>query len=137
MIENLDKMPEHQRLQVLQDTADSVEETTYYRPLTSEDLDGKREQLAENSIKLSELEDEKKAATDSFKGQMKPLANANSKLLREIKSRQEQVKGTLYHLMNHDSGFMESYDKTGVLIATRRLTPKEKQKTIFNISKAS
>lgn len=134
MFDKIQEMPQHLRTQFLEDNADKVEETSYYRPLTEDDLHDRREVLADNSIKISELTDEKKAMTDEFKGKMNPLINANKKLLKDIKSRQEEVDGILYHVRNYDSGFMETYDDSGAIVATRKLRPNEKQNTIFNIA---
>lgn len=43
------------RITELRDTADKIEQTTYYRMLTPEELDVKREELAEAAIKLSDI----------------------------------------------------------------------------------
>jgi len=125
------------RLQTLQDTADKVEETNYYVPLSHEQLDIKREGLADNAIKLSEIEDELKEIKDDFKLKIDPLKTIHKNLLTEIKTKQEFKSGKLYHLANHESGYMETYDETGILIGTRRLRPDEKQKTVFSISKTA
>ena len=134
MIENLQQMPQHQRVQILQDNADKVEQTTYQKPLTPEEMDMKREQLTDNAIKLSEYEDELTEVKDLFKEKMKPLATANKALLTQIKTKQETAEGTLYHIANHETKFMETYDQAGQLIGTRRLRPEERQAKIFSIA---
>lgn len=132
-------MPELQpkeRLILLQQNADHIEETTYYKPLTAEELDLRREELTDNAIKLSEYEDEKKEVMQEFKLKMDPLAKANKKLLTEVKTRQAEVSGALYLMANHEEGMMETYDSNGELISSRRLRPEEKQKNIFSLPKA-
>ncbi len=62
------------RKQLLEQNADSIEVTEYFKPLTNEDLDIKREQLTDNAIKLSEFEDEKKEVMSEFKAKMDPLS---------------------------------------------------------------
>lgn len=123
-----------ERVQFLEDNSDKMESTMYFRPLSQDDLDAKRELLADNAIKLDELNDEKKAANDEFKGKMNPIIHKNKALLKEIKSRQEEVNGTIFHVANHDSGFMETYDCEGDIIATRKLRPGERQSSIFNVA---
>lgn len=132
-------MPEvepKQRLMLLQQNADHIEETTYYKPLTQEELDLRRENLTDNAIQLSEYEDDKKEMMADFKLKMDPLTKENKKLLTEVKTRQAEVSGNLYYLANHEDGMMETYDENGELISSRRLRPEEKQQNIFSLSKA-
>ena len=72
-----------------------------------------------------------------FKLKMDPLKTLNKTLLTEIKTKQSTCDGILYHMANHDEGFMETYDGEGYLISTRRLRPDEKQGSIFSLAKAS
>lgn len=127
------EMEKRARLQLLRDTADKVEETKYQKPLSQDDLDLKREKLTENCIRLSELEDEKKEAMAVFKEKMNPLVGENKVLLTEVKTRQTTVVGELFHMANHQSGMMETYDEDGLLVLSRRLRPDEKQGTIMNV----
>lgn len=115
------------RLVILQQNADRVEVTTYQKPLTDESKAEKREVLTENSIQLFDLDEEKKEAVKIFKDQIDPLKKHNKKLLLEIRTGQESVNGTLFHMANHDEGMMEVYDNDGFLVETRRLKPEEKQ----------
>lgn len=125
------------RLQLLQQNADHIEETTYFKPLTPDELDLRRELLTDNAIKLSEYEDEKKEIMNDFKTKMDPLAKQNKKLLTEVKTRQAEISGVLYLMANHDDGMMETYDANGELVSSRRLRPEEKQKNIFALSKTA
>lgn len=132
-------MPEidpQQRVMILQQNADHIEEATYYKPLTQDELDARRELLTDNAIKLSEMEDEKKEIMQGFKSKMDPLAKENKKLLTEVKTRQAEINGNLYYMANHEEGIMETYDENGEFISSRRLRPEEKQKNIFSLSKA-
>lgn len=129
----LDGVPDHQRLQVLKDSADSVEETSYFKPLTQDELEAKREEYLENQIKLTTLQDELEILKDDYKIKTKPLSVQNRELLIQVKTRQMEIHGTLYHLANHETGFMETYNEFSELISTRRLRPNEKQKNIFSL----
>lgn len=126
-----------ERTMLMQENASKVEQTTYQRVLSPEELADRREDLADNCIKLNQKEDELKEIKDSFKIEMDPLKNKNKVLLTEIKTKQATVDGTLYHLANHDEGMMETYDAEGFLISTRRLRPDERQGTIFSLAKAA
>lgn len=132
-------MPEvaqKERTTLLQENALKVEETTYQKVLSPDELAARREDLADNCIKLNQKEDELKLIKDSFKIEMDPLKNKNKELLTEIKTKQSTVDGILYHMPNHDEGMMETYDNEGYLIATRRLRPDEKQGNIFSFKQA-
>ena len=133
-------MPEataKERLMILQENAAKVEQTTYQKSLTQDELAIRHEDLAKNCIKLSSIDDEKKEVAADFKAKTDPLNIANKTLLTEIKTKQTTVDGTLYHIANHDDGFMETYDNEGMLISTRRLRPEEKQTNIFSLSKTA
>jgi uncharacterized protein YaaN involved in tellurite resistance len=124
-----------ERKRILEENASSIDDATYQRPLTEDELVIKRESLADNYIKLNQEEDELKAIKDSFKKVMDPLKQANRELLNQIKTKQETVNGILYHLAQHEDGMMETYDQDGFLIGTRRLRPDEKQGNIFSLAK--
>lgn len=123
------------RLLILQQNADEIEETTYFKTLTPDELDVKREQLTDNCISLSQFEDIKKDFLSDMKIKTDPLIKANKYLLIEIKNRHAEVKGRVFHMANYEAGYMESFNEAGELIASRRLRPDEKQPTIFNIQK--
>lgn len=131
-----DVTPE-QRLQMLKDHCDSMEETKYFKDLTPEELDVKRETFVDNSIALSTLEDELTAYKESYKNQMKPLKDTNKALQTEIKMRKENVEGVLFHIADQAAGIMETYDEKGEFVSSRRLRPDEKQTKLFPLSKAS
>lgn len=125
------------RLVLLQENATKVEQTTYQKSLTQDELSARREDLADNCIKLNQIEDELKEIKDEFKSKTDPLKSTNKTLLTEIKTKQSTVDGTLFHLANHEDGMMETYDQYGYLISSRRLRPEEKQGTIFSIAKTA
>ena len=120
---------------LMQDNALKVDQTTYQKNLTPEELAARREDLADNCIKLNQFEDELKEIKDGFKSKMDPLKTANKILLTEIKTTQSTVDGILYHIPNHDEGMLETYDSEGMLVLSRRLRPEEKQGNVFSTMK--
>src|SRR5688572_2084635 len=107
-------MPElstEERLQILRNHADKVEETTYEKDLTQEELDAKREMFVDNSIQVSTLEDELNEEKSKYKGKIDPLKLINKTLQQEVKTKKQKVKGTLFHMANHDTSFMETYNE--------------------------
>lgn len=126
-----------ERTMLLQDNAAKVEETTYQKNLSQDELAARREDLADNCIKLNQFEDELKEVKDGFKVKMDPLKVVNKTLLTEIKTKQSTIDGILYHVSNFEDSMMETYDAEGMLISTRRLRPEEKQANIFSLAKTS
>lgn len=129
-------IPEKDRWQFLQDNADSVEKIGYTHRFTPEELAQKRESLAETSIKINDIEIEKKEVMESFKADLKPLNEQKKELLDNIK------KGSDYReneecvkILDHEERMAGYYNKLGELVYSRPIMPQEMQKTIFNINR--
>jgi len=129
-------LPPDELKRVLTDNADQVENTTYMKSLTETQLAERREKLVENSIQLGIMEDELDSVKAEYKIKMKPLKLDNANLLTQLKHKQAEVKGFLYHIASHEEGMMGTYDENGELISSRRLRPDEKQLHINHLSKA-
>lgn len=130
-------LPPDQRLQLLKDNCDDREETTYYKDLSQDDLDIKRESLSDNLVKLSEWEDELTDIKKEHKVKSDPLKVQNKILLTEIKTRKQEVTGVLYHIADHEQVIMETYDEQGEFVSSRRLRPNEKQPKLFPVSRTA
>jgi hypothetical protein len=124
----------NERLRVLRESAASIEQTTYRKPLTEDELATHREVFTENCIKLNQFEDELNAQKELYKAKMDPVKNVNKNILSEIKTKQTSVTGELFNVPNFDDNMMESFDGAGELIGSRRLRPEEKQANIYSIS---
>ena len=85
-----------QRKQYLADNADSVVEKTYMRRFTPEELQSRKEELANVSISINDIENEKKAALYEFKERLKPLAEKRGLLIEDIRKKAETVTGNCY-----------------------------------------
>ena len=121
----------YERLQALQLNADKVETTTYQKPLTEDDLNDRREIIADNCIKLNDLSEQKKDAVRTFKDTMDPLIQENNKILTQIRTKQVEAEGRLFHIANHESKMMETFDEEGLLVSSRRLKATEMQQDLF------
>lgn len=117
----------------LQGMAHSVEETTYFKKLSKEDLEVRRETLTENVIKLSKISAEKKDFMASLKEISKPLVVENESLLTSLDTKHAEVEGVLYHVDDQEEGVMNTYDEKGEFIKSRRLRPNEKVASMFNL----
>lgn len=129
----LESLPAAERLQVLKEQHHSAEQTTYFRPLSEEELVEKRETYFQNEEKRITLDEEMKVARSVYKKEVTTLKEENRTYMQEIRTKQEQRKGTLFHMANHETGYMETYNEQGEFISTRKLRPNEKQTNIYQM----
>lgn len=126
-----------EKLRLLKDNCDEAEDTSYVKPLSQEELDVKRESLADNCIEQARLEEELKEIKTAYKDKIDPIKEDNKVLCHQIKTRQEDATGKLFHFNNHDDGMRYTYDENGELVGTRRLKPEEKQRRMPFIAPAA
>lgn len=131
-----DSLSKSERIQNLEAMAYAIEEGKYFKKLSAEEIDQKREIFTENVIQISDLNDKKKELINEIKNEIKPLSVENKSLMESIRTKQEEVEGKIYLVDDQENGMMHSYDEMGELINSRRLRPNEKQTSIFSISKA-
>jgi len=125
-----------ERINILRNNADKVEQTDYEKELTEDELIAKREEFVDNSIDVSKLEDELAEKKKEYKNKIEPIKLINRSLQKEIKTKKKWVKGQLFHMADHVNGMMETWDETGELVSSRRLRPDEKQARLYIPSKA-
>lgn len=128
-------VPEEQRWQVISDSADAIEQIGYTRRFTSEELNQKKESLANYSIEINDIEEEKKDAMDVFKDRLKFPSEQKKLLLGQIKESAEFVKEDCAKIIDHESRLVGFYNKLGELVYTRPIMPQEMQKTTFSITR--
>lgn len=132
LIEHIKGLSHGERKLLLEQNADKIEKGKYQKTLTQEEIEGRYQTVALNMKDVYGLEQEKKEVMAEFKEKLDPLIKSNKTLVREIATGQTEINGTLYHLANHISGMMETYDDECELVASRRLLPAEKQLSITN-----
>ena len=129
------EIPEKDRWQFLQDNADAVEEIGYTHRFTPDELAQKKESLAETSIKINDIEIEKKEVVDGYKEQLKPLNEEKQELLDNIKKGSEyREHEECVKILDHNEKLAGYYNKLGELVYSRPIMPQEMQKTIFSIN---
>lgn len=124
------------RIRQLRDNADIQENGPYTRSLTQEELDLRRESLADNCIEKTRLEGELKAVKAEFKGKIEPLSVQNALICQEIKTKQAEFDGTTFGFADHENGMMNFYDDRGEWIGSRRLKPEEKNNLFTGLKAA-
>jgi hypothetical protein len=116
---------------LLESNCDAIEEVGYTRRFTPEELTERKEELADKSVQLSDIEAEKKAASDTFKEREKPLLKRKTELLQQLKDKSEYVREDCYKFIDHDGRMVGFYNSDGELVSSRAIMPQEMQKTIF------
>jgi hypothetical protein len=124
-----------QILQILKDNAETTTQFTYSRPLESEELNVVKDNYAQNGIKLQAIEEERKAVTEKFTLQIKPIKAANQELLETIKHQAETVNEEVYLISDQEQGDMDYYNSKGQVVYTRKLMPQEKQLRMLKVEK--
>jgi len=116
-----------ERIQLLQNNAERREEFSYSRPYTSAELENMKDDFAQKSIRLSEINDELEGIKEQFKSVMKPIKEETSKLLSGIKLKTAVVTESVFLLANQEDGTMEYRNEQGYLVHFRKLLPEERQ----------
>ena len=122
-----------EREEFLRNTCDGTEEVSYSRVFTPGELAKQRELLTDASIKLADIDDEKKEAMEAFKEQAKPYAEQKKKAIEALRTKAETVTETCYKYYDEDSDMVGFYNKDGNLVSSRPAFPNEKQKTMFQV----
>lgn len=119
------------RQQFLADNCDAVVDKGYMKPYTPEELQGHKENLANVSIEISEIEAEMKQAQAEFKGRLKPLKEQRTNMVANIRAKAEYVTEKCFRFTDQQAKMTGFYNQDGELIESRPATADELQPTIF------
>ena len=117
----------------LKDNCDKVEEKGYMKPYAPEELQQRKEELANASIEIAEIEQEAKEAAAHYKGRLKPLKEARANIVSNIKAKAEYVKELCYKFVDQEARETGYYNREGDLIESRPATADEMQPTLFAV----
>ena len=117
----------------LKDNCDKVEEKGYMKPYTPEELQQRKEELANASIEVAEIEQEAKEAAAHYKGRLKPLKEARANIVANSKAKAEYVKELCYKFVDQEARETGYYNREGDLIESRPATADEMQPTLFAV----
>lgn len=127
-----------ERLQFLRENADTIEDNqTVYRSLDIQEQDILKDELSELSIKIKNLEAEKKEMMKSQGDAIKVLKEKVSPVIDSLESGQEKIVDSIYLLFDQEDEKAYGFTLNGECVIERRLKPNESQtrmKTI-NINK--
>lgn len=130
-------LPPLQREAFLKDNCDKVEETTYMKRFTAEEIQAKKEKLSNVDIAINDIEEEKKDALAGFKAEMDPLKEERKEILKHIKEKAMLVSEKCFKMVDRDTRSVGIYNSEGDLVHERPALADELQGTIFQISRAT
>ena len=122
---------EKERLEFLKANCYGIEEKGYMKQFSPQEIDLMKTELAEISIKMNDIEIEKKALIDDFKERLKPLAQQVGTLLGNLKQKAEYVTEETYKFIYENERMVGYFNSQGTLIEARPMKPEEMQKTMF------
>lgn len=117
----------------LKDNCDKVEKKGYMKPYTPEELQQRKEELANASIEIAEIEQVAKEAASHYKGKLKLLKETRARMVGDINSKSEYVKELCYKFVDQEARETGYYNKEGDLIESRPATADELQTTLFGV----
>jgi len=123
------------REQYLRDNCDSIENIGYMKPFSAEDIQDQKEQLAEVSILINDIETEKRELIKDIKNKIDPMVAERSVLLKGIKEKAEYVREECFKFVDMEAREAGYYNAEGILIESRPALPNELQSTIFQINR--
>lgn len=124
-------IPLEDRAEFLKSNCDKVEEVSYSKAFSPQEMAKQRELLTDASIKLSDLENEKKLSMESFKEQMKPYQKQKEEAIQNLKTKAQLVTENCYKFFDEETKMIGFYNKEGDLVSSRSAFPDELEKTIF------
>lgn len=116
----------------MRDSCDQILERSYTRKFDQAEINEKRSELANVSIQMQELEQELAEHRATIKGKIKPLSERRGKILDELKSGGEWIKGDCYKFVD-DEGMVGIYSPEGYKLEERPMTQEERQRNVFRI----
>lgn len=119
----------------LEGLAYGKEDGVYNKKLTSEELAVAKHNLADVSISIAKIEQEKKDAMDEFKDRLKEPTATKKELIEAIKLKSVRKEGILYYVDDQEDGMMYIFDEQGICIDERPLLAKERQTKMRQINK--
>jgi 5-methylthioribose kinase len=127
----LSDQPIEQRTQILRDSCDQIEERSYTRKFDQSESNDLRAELAQVSIMIQTLVEELSEIKAEYKGKTKPLAERVSRILGDLKSGGEYVRGECFKFIDPDEGKVGWYSPEGYLLEERDIRSEERQRTAF------
>jgi predicted phage tail protein len=120
---------------LLRDNCDAIEEKSYMRRYTPEELQDMKDSLSQQAIDINVIEEEKEEVMSQFKARLKPIKKQFSKTLKGIKEKAEYVSEECFKFVDQNERMVGFYNNEGDLIEARPANADELQGTIFQMKR--
>lgn len=124
-----------ERINFLDSNCDKVEQKGYMKRYTPEQVQCMKEELAETSIKINDIQIEKKEYLKEIKERITPLSEQKSELLKGIKEKAAFTTEKCYKFIDQEDKEVGYYNADGDLIEERPAMPDELQGTVFQMQR--
>ena len=122
--------PLNERAELLNDNCSKVEDITYNRNFTEEELTVMRHNLAENSVSIELSEEELDSVSAPIKEKIKLLQKKNANLISYLRNGYELCRESCFKFVYQELNETVYYNSEGLLVKRRPILPEERQKTI-------
>ncbi len=120
-----------ERINFLIDNADAVVEMDYHKSFTEDELNKKRIDLVDKSIREDILEEKIAKFKEEINIELKPLKEETKSLRKELREKGQTVHEKVYQILDEEERMVGFYNSEGILISSRPATKDELQKTIY------
>jgi hypothetical protein len=117
----------------LKDNCDSTELMSYMKQFSPEEITEMKNRLSDLSIKLNDIEEERKELVKRLTDIAKPIKSENKGLLKNIKHKAILVNEDCFKFVDQENNSVTYYNAVGDLISSRPMLPTERQKSLFSI----
>jgi len=123
------------RSEFLRDNCDSMEEKSYLKRFTPEQLLQMKDKLSETAIQINDIEEEKKVVVAEFKKKIDPLNDEKKRLLTGLKNKAETITENVFKFVDLKEREVGYYNAEGELIESRPAYADELQSNIFQMQR--
>jgi len=129
-----DRDPEEKE-KSLSDTCDKVENFSYDKSFTNQDVDMFRERLSDLMISIGKFDIEIAKIKKQYMEDTKPMRLEIKELLENIRFRSRMVEERAYVFIDHEDNRVGYYNSQGMLIHERMLNIDEHQRSIMSAAR--
>lgn len=126
-------IPLEKRESFLRDNCDEVEEVSYSRAFSPAELAERREKLTDASIKIADIQEQKKEAVAHFKEQLKTYEQQRDEAISNLRDKSQLVTEDCFKFLDEETKMIGFYNKQGQLVSSRPAFQNELQKTVYSI----
>lgn len=128
----LQDIPLEERETALKDSCDQVVEWTFIRHFTADEKVKKAIEVIKLLIERDEIFKELAEVENRYDVRIQSLKAQSDALMLQVKQGGETKKAECYKFIDHQEGKVGYYAADGSLIEERKMTPEERQQTIFS-----